>query len=137
MPQQLPQLGLRSAHVRRESRVRLASNLYHHYFTHQPSIIRDSQTPLALVERKRIPVASGPAYLAHVRRIVHDLFFEEHDKHVEEVEKRRRNLEQEADEDEDLGVGWSQFPTTTSWVQLCCSGTLMRFGDSTVPMSMA
>jgi DnaJ family protein C protein 2 len=35
---------------------------------------------------------------------VHDLSFEEHDKHVEEVEKRRRNLEQEADED-DLGVG--------------------------------
>jgi DnaJ homolog subfamily C member 2 len=35
---------------------------------------------------------------------VHDLSFEEHDKHVEEEEKRRRNLEQEADED-DLGVG--------------------------------
>lgn len=35
---------------------------------------------------------------------MHDLSFEEHDKHVEEVEKRRRNLEQEADED-DLGVG--------------------------------
>jgi DnaJ family protein C protein 2 len=35
---------------------------------------------------------------------VHDLSFEEHDKHVEEVEKRRRNLEQEEDED-DLGVG--------------------------------
>jgi DnaJ family protein C protein 2 len=36
---------------------------------------------------------------------VHDLSFEEHDKHVEEVEKRRRNLDQEADEDDDLGVG--------------------------------
>jgi len=35
---------------------------------------------------------------------VHDLSFEEHDKHVEEEQKRRRNLEQEADED-DLGVG--------------------------------
>jgi DnaJ family protein C protein 2 len=35
---------------------------------------------------------------------VHDLSFEEHDKHVEEEKKRRRNLEQEADED-DLGVG--------------------------------
>jgi hypothetical protein len=56
----------------------------------------------ALVERKLIPV--GPAYLAHVRRVVHDLSFEEHDKHVEEEQKRRRNLEQEADED-DLGVG--------------------------------
>ena len=36
---------------------------------------------------------------------MHDLTFEEHDKHVEEAEKRRRNLEQEADEDDDLGVG--------------------------------
>lgn len=36
---------------------------------------------------------------------MHDLSFEEHDKHVEEVEKRRRNLDQEADEDDDLGVG--------------------------------
>jgi DnaJ homolog subfamily C member 2 len=36
---------------------------------------------------------------------VHDLSFEEHDKHVEEAQKRRRNLEQEADEDDDLGVG--------------------------------
>jgi len=56
----------------------------------------------AFVERKLIPV--GPAYLAHVRRVVHDLSFEEHDKHVEEAQKRRQNLEQEADED-DLGVG--------------------------------
>ena len=36
---------------------------------------------------------------------MHDLSFEEHDKHVEEEQKRRRNLEQEADEDDDLGVG--------------------------------
>jgi hypothetical protein len=36
---------------------------------------------------------------------VHDLSFEEHDKHVEEEQKRRRNLEQEADDDDDLGVG--------------------------------
>ena len=35
---------------------------------------------------------------------MHDLSFEEHDKHVEEEQKRRRNLEQQADED-DLGVG--------------------------------
>ncbi|KAI0252821.1 DnaJ domain-containing protein [Lactifluus subvellereus] len=54
------------------------------------------------VERRLIPV--GPAYLAHVRRVVHDLSFEEHDKHIEE-QKRRRNLEQEADEEDDLGVG--------------------------------
>ena len=36
---------------------------------------------------------------------MHDLSFEEHDKHVEEEQKRRRNLEQEADEEDDLGVG--------------------------------
>ena len=36
---------------------------------------------------------------------MHDLSFEEHDKHVEEEEKRRRNLEQEAGEEDDLGVG--------------------------------
>jgi DnaJ family protein C protein 2 len=36
---------------------------------------------------------------------VHDLSFEEHDKHVEEEQNRRRNLEQEAGEDDDLGVG--------------------------------
>jgi DnaJ family protein C protein 2 len=43
--------------------------------------------------------------LAHVRRVVHDLSFEEHDKQVEEEQKRRRNLEQGADEEDDLGVG--------------------------------
>jgi hypothetical protein len=57
----------------------------------------------AFVERRLIPV--GPAYLAHVRRAVHDLSFEEHDKHLEEEQQRRRNLEQEADEEDDLGVG--------------------------------
>jgi hypothetical protein len=36
---------------------------------------------------------------------VHDLSFEEHDKHVEEEQTRRRNLEQEAGEEDDLGVG--------------------------------
>lgn len=55
------------------------------------------------VERKLIPV--GPAYLAHVRRTVHDLSFEEHDKHLEEEQKRRRDLEQEGYEEDDLGVG--------------------------------
>jgi len=57
---------------------------------------------IAFVERSLIPV--GPAYLAHVRRTVHDLSFEEHDKHVEE-EKRRKDLDQEAFEEDDLGVG--------------------------------
>jgi DnaJ family protein C protein 2 len=36
---------------------------------------------------------------------VHDLSFEEHDKHIEEEQKRRRDLEQEAGEEDDLGVG--------------------------------
>ncbi|KAH8990745.1 DnaJ-domain-containing protein [Lactarius akahatsu] len=57
----------------------------------------------AFLERKLIPV--GPAYLAHVRRTVHDLSFEEHDKHVEEEQKRLRDLEQEGFEEDDLGVG--------------------------------
>ncbi|CAL1709467.1 unnamed protein product [Somion occarium] len=40
-----------------------------------------------VVERRLLP--AGPAYLAHVRRAVHNLTFEEHDKHEEE----RRRLE--------------------------------------------
>ena len=56
----------------------------------------------ALVERRLFPV--GPAYLAHVRRKVHDLTFEAHDKHEEE----RNRLAGGSPSDEiidDLGVG--------------------------------
>jgi hypothetical protein len=56
----------------------------------------------ALVERKLFAV--GPAYLAHVRRKVHDLTFEAHDKHEEE----RNRLAGGSSSDEivdDLGVG--------------------------------
>jgi hypothetical protein len=56
----------------------------------------------ALVERKLFPV--GPAYLAHVRRKVHDLTFEAHDEHEEE----RNRLAGGSSSDEiidDLGVG--------------------------------
>ena len=56
----------------------------------------------AFVERKLFPV--GPAYLAHVRRKVHDLTFEAHDKHEEE----RNRLAGGSSSDEiidDLGVG--------------------------------
>jgi DnaJ homolog subfamily C member 2 len=60
----------------------------------------------AFVERRLIP--AGPAYLAHVLRTVHDLSFEEHDKHIQEEQQRRRNLEQEADEEDDFGVGDEQ-----------------------------
>ena len=54
------------------------------------------------MERKLFPV--GPAYLAHVRRKVHDLTFEAHDKHEEE----RNRLAGGSSPDEivdDLGVG--------------------------------
>ena len=54
------------------------------------------------MERKLFPV--GSAYLAHVRRKIHDLTFEAHDKHEEE----RNRLAGGSSSDEiidDLGVG--------------------------------
>ncbi|TBU36733.1 hypothetical protein BD309DRAFT_995472 [Dichomitus squalens] len=57
-----------------------------------------------LVERKLLPV--GEAYLAHVRRAVHKLTFEEHDKHTEEERKRLEALNGAgASVEDDLGVG--------------------------------
>ncbi|KAI1790058.1 DnaJ-domain-containing protein [Ganoderma leucocontextum] len=57
-----------------------------------------------LVERKLLPV--GEAYLAHVRRAVHNLTFEEHDKHAEEERKRLVALNGSgAVVEDDLGVG--------------------------------
>ncbi|KAF9781269.1 DnaJ-domain-containing protein [Thelephora terrestris] len=53
-----------------------------------------------LVERKLFPV--GPAYLAHVRRKVHDLTFEAHDKHEEERNRGGSSSDEIID---DLGVG--------------------------------
>ncbi|KAL5478367.1 ZUO1 [Sanghuangporus weigelae] len=47
---------------------------------------------------------AGSAYLAHVRRSIHNHSFEEHDKHEEERRKRAKNDEGQANED-DLGVG--------------------------------
>ena len=59
---------------------------------------------LALVERRLIP--AGPAYLAHARRAVHNLSFEEHDKHVEEERKRFEALNGNGlNGEDDLGVG--------------------------------
>jgi hypothetical protein len=52
------------------------------------------------VERKLFPV--GPAYLAHVRRKVHDLTFEAHDKHEEERNRGDSSSDEIID---DLGVG--------------------------------
>lgn len=57
-----------------------------------------------MIHRKLLPV--GPAYLAHVRRDVHNLSFEEHDKHAEEERKRLELLNgQGGDAEDDLGVG--------------------------------
>lgn len=63
----------------------------------------------ALVERKLLPV--GEAYLAHVRRAVHNLTFEEHDKHAEEERKRLEALNGNgAVIEDDLGVGDEEEP---------------------------
>ncbi|KAI0080479.1 DnaJ-domain-containing protein [Panus rudis PR-1116 ss-1] len=58
-----------------------------------------------VVERRLLP--AGPAYLAHVRRAVHNLSFEEHDKHAEEERKRLElaNGGNGANGEDDLGVG--------------------------------
>lgn len=57
-----------------------------------------------LVERRLLP--AGPAYLAHVRRVVHNLSFEDHDRHAEEQQKRLQALSNGgANGDDDLGVG--------------------------------
>ncbi|THH29716.1 hypothetical protein EUX98_g4474 [Antrodiella citrinella] len=65
------------------------------------------QTVSPLVERKLIP--AGPAYLAHVRRAVHKLTFEEHDKHEES--KRLANSNGDgANGDHDYGIGDEEEP---------------------------
>lgn len=57
-----------------------------------------------MVERKLLP--AGEAYLSHVRRAVHNLTFEEHDKHAEEERKRLEALNGSgAVIEDDLGVG--------------------------------
>ena len=56
------------------------------------------------MERKLIP--AGPAYLAHVRRAVHNLTFEEHDKHAEEERLRLEAANGgNGGIEDDLGVG--------------------------------
>ena len=63
----------------------------------------------ALVERKLLP--AGPAYLAHVRRAVHKLSFEEHDAHTEAERQRAAALNGTATNgDDDLGVGDEEEP---------------------------
>ncbi|RDX45577.1 DnaJ-domain-containing protein [Lentinus brumalis] len=62
-----------------------------------------------LVERKLLP--AGQAYLAHVRRAVHKLTFEEHDKHTEEEQKRLAALNGAGSSaEDDLGVGEEEEP---------------------------
>lgn len=48
---------------------------------------------------------AGHAYLGHVRRAIHKLSFEEHDKHAEEERKRLQALDGEGGIEDDLGVG--------------------------------
>ncbi|KAH9848041.1 hypothetical protein C2E23DRAFT_871461 [Lenzites betulinus] len=63
-----------------------------------------SKSASPLVERRLLP--AGQAYLAHVRRAVHNLSFEEHDKHTEEERKRLEALNGTgAGSEDDLGVG--------------------------------
>ncbi|TFK53243.1 DnaJ-domain-containing protein [Heliocybe sulcata] len=62
-----------------------------------------SKSVSPLIERRLLP--AGPAYLAHVRRAVHNLSFEEHDKHAEEERKRLEALDGNGGIEDDLGVG--------------------------------
>lgn len=55
-----------------------------------------------MAKRTLLPV--GPAYLAHVRRSIHNHSFEEHDKLAEEERKKKEHANGENVED-DLGVG--------------------------------
>ncbi|TCD69754.1 hypothetical protein EIP91_006290 [Steccherinum ochraceum] len=61
-----------------------------------------------LVERRLLP--AGPAYLAHVKRAVHKLTFEEHDKHVEAENERLGLNGTGANGEDDLGVGDEEEP---------------------------
>ena len=64
----------------------------------------DINQSAALVERKLLP--AGPAYLAHVRRQVHNLSFEQIDKHAEEERLRLEALNGNGlNGEDDLGVG--------------------------------
>ncbi|EIN14443.1 DnaJ-domain-containing protein [Punctularia strigosozonata HHB-11173 SS5] len=63
-----------------------------------------SKLTAPLVERRLLPV--GPAYLAHVRRTIKNLSFEEHDRLAEEERKRHKALlEAGTPGEDDLGVG--------------------------------
>ena len=58
----------------------------------------------ATVRRKLLPV--GRAYLAHVRREIDKLTFEEYDKREKEEQRRRETLNGDAlNPEDDLGVG--------------------------------
>ncbi|KAH7912506.1 DnaJ domain-containing protein [Hygrophoropsis aurantiaca] len=67
-----------------------------------PSTSAKSISPL--VQRKLIP--AGAAYLAHVRRSINKLSFDEYDKHVEEERQRHEALNADSlNGEDDLGVG--------------------------------
>ena len=59
---------------------------------------------VAAVSGRLLP--AGPAYLAHVKRAVHNLSFEQYDEHAEEERKRLDTLHGNgAAVEDDLGVG--------------------------------
>ncbi|GBE83640.1 Zuotin [Sparassis crispa] len=66
---------------------------------------QDDTKPISpFVERRLLP--AGPAYLSHIRRAVHNLTFEELDKHAEDEQKRLQALNGTgANGDDDLGIG--------------------------------
>lgn len=83
------------------------------YVSHLLRRLRKAHSPFygsaALVERRLLP--AGPAYLAHVKRAVHQLTFEEHDKHADEERKRLEALNgTNGNADDDLGVGDEEEP---------------------------
>lgn len=69
---------------------------------HEPTSPARSISPV--VHRQLLP--AGPAYLAHVRRAINKLSFEEYDQQVEEEQKRLDALQADGlNGEDDLGVG--------------------------------
>ena len=65
---------------------------------------QDDPTRLAVVQRKLIP--AGSAYLAHVRRALHNLSFDAYDKLIEQDRLRIEALRADGlNGEDDLGVG--------------------------------
>ena len=64
----------------------------------------DADAYLAVVQRRLLQ--AGAAYLAHVRRTINNLSFEQYDEEVEEEQKRLEALNADGiNGEDDLGVG--------------------------------